>query len=91
MPRFGLKKNAPAENDPPFKPTVNICLQIWSTDESGTILVTPTLISDIEIDCEIDSMIRELEKHRKTAKSFIATARGSAAWCRANAKNNDKP
>ncbi len=50
---------------------VFITLESYAVDDDGKILVTPSLMSAREIDQDINSMIKELERLRKRAKSRL--------------------
>jgi hypothetical protein len=83
MAQIGILKSAPGEGDLPFHPFVNVELLGYGRDDEDRILLSPSLITDGEIDYRIDALIEQLEAARKDAKRHVATARGSAAWCRA--------
>ena len=59
------------KGDLPGNQMVNIVLNSYSTLNDGIIAITAQLASDSEVDYEIDSLIRDLEQVRKTAKTKI--------------------
>lgn len=65
----------------PFAPFAEIELVSYSGDGSGKIFLTPSCVSDMEIDCWADDLIEQINGARRKAKSHFATARGSAEWC----------
>ena len=72
MAELSVLTIAPKKNDPPFhSPYVHIYLSTYSTGDNGKILMSPQLINDAEIDYEVDSLIKQLEKVRKKAKKEL--------------------
>jgi hypothetical protein len=58
----------------PMNPIVQICLQKWSEQENGNIVISPHLMTAAEIDWHIDAYIKDLEAIRHEAKkALIAT------------------
>lgn len=53
-------------------PIVEICLDHWSKDKEGNVLISPHLMTDGEIDEHIDALIEDLEAVRSRAKRALA-------------------
>ena len=53
-------------------PIVEICLDNWSENSIGHVLVSPHLMTAGEIDEHIDALIKDLEAVRKRAKRALA-------------------
>lgn len=52
---------------------VNVVLKSYTSLEDGSICITPRMVSDEEIDYEIDALIKDLEKVRIGAKKNLKT------------------
>ena len=55
----------------PCVPTVNVEVSAYSPLEDGAILIGHSLASDGEVDFVIDTLIKELESVRKSAKKEL--------------------
>jgi hypothetical protein len=75
MPFIDVAEVAPKKGDPPFVPYIHIILSDFTHDSDGFPLLSPQLMSDKEIDDSIDSLVMQLEKARKTAKSKLKKAK----------------
>ncbi len=53
-------------------PIVKICLDNWSEDNEGYLLISPHLMTAREIDDHIDALIKDLEAVRRRAKRALA-------------------
>ena len=54
----------------PTSPFVSLAIgSHWATD--GHLLLTSQLMTDVEVDHEVDGLIKEVEKFRKTAKKEL--------------------
>ncbi len=62
---------APRKGDPPFTPYAHIYLSHHSIDDSGRNLMSPQLMTDVEIDETVNQLIEQLEKARKKAKNEL--------------------
>ena len=71
MAKIDVFEVAPRKGDVPFTPYLHIYLPEHSSGPEGRILLSPQLMTDKEIDESIDSLIMQLEKVRKTAKSKL--------------------
>jgi hypothetical protein len=71
MAEISVLTVAPKKNEPPFPPFVHIYLSSHSVDTDGRNLMSPELMTDIEVDETIDYLIKQLEKVRKKAKSEL--------------------
>jgi hypothetical protein len=58
----------------PTNPIVQICLQKWSEQENGGIVISPHLMTAAEIDWHIDAYIKDLEAIRHKAKKALIAA-----------------
>jgi len=59
------------KNDPPGNQMIYITLDEYTKLKNQSILLTPQLACDAEVDYEIDRIIKELETIRKKAKANI--------------------
>lgn len=53
-------------------PIVEICLDHWSEDREGHVLISPHLMTAREIDDHIDALIEDLKAVRSRAKRALA-------------------
>jgi hypothetical protein len=73
---FYVYCESPKKNDTPFNPYVHILVQNRGPVlESGDIQISPNLMTDQEIDGQIDILIRELKEVRKEAKRKLKKER----------------
>lgn len=75
MAEISVLTVAPKKNEVPFPPFVHIYLSCASKDNDGRNLMSPELMTDIEVDETIDYLIKQLEKARKKAKSELMKAK----------------
>jgi hypothetical protein len=68
MATINVYKVASGKGDLPFTPYVHIYLSDFTNDSVGYPLMSPQLMTDVEIDETIDYLVSQLEKVRKTAK-----------------------
>lgn len=61
------------KGDLPGNQMVNIVLNSYSSSNDGTILITPQLATDEEVDNAVNQLINDLEKARVAAKKSIKT------------------
>ena len=61
------------KRDHPISPSVSIRLATYRTEPNGAITLGGDLATEQEIDFKIDSLIKELEAVRKTAKNVLKT------------------
>lgn len=66
--RFDLRFISPKKGDPPFTPKCYLYVKHGGVDEKGAQAITPTDMTESEIDEQIDKLIDELETLRKKAK-----------------------
>ena len=71
MAEISVLTVAPRKGDPPFTPYVHIYLSQHMTADSGRILLSPQLMTDVEIDESVDWLIKQLEEARKKAKNDL--------------------
>jgi hypothetical protein len=71
MTKIDVFEVAPEKGKIPFTPFLHIYLSEHASDSEGRKLLSPQLMTDKEIDEAIDSLIRQLEKVRKKAKSKL--------------------
>lgn len=71
MAEISVLTVAPRKGDLPFTPYVHIYLSSHSMDDSGRSLMSPELMTDIEIDETVNQLIEQLEKARKKAKKEL--------------------
>lgn len=76
MAKISVFKVAPGKDDPFFSPYVHIWLSQRSEDSAGRILLSPQLMTEVEIDESVDYLIVQLEKARKKAKNELQKAKG---------------
>jgi len=57
----------------PVSPFVSLAVDSYCDGESGRHLLTPQLMTDTEIDHEVDGLIKELEEFRIVAKKELKT------------------
>ena len=55
----------------PVSPFVSLTIGAHTEDESGRKLLTPQLMTEAEIDYEVNRLIKELEEFRKAAKKEL--------------------
>lgn len=65
---FSIEKMIKIQPAVPMKQMVNIIVNAYGGLESGAIAISSKLVSLIEVDEAVDSLISELEKIRKSAK-----------------------
>ena len=56
----------------PIGPFVSIAVGAY-VESDGELLLSPQLMTDIEIDCEVKNLIKELEEFSKLAKKELRT------------------
>jgi len=61
----------PGKGDPPCTHYVQIWLSGFSQGPGGRILLSPDLMTDVEVDESVDLLIKQLEKIRKEAKKEL--------------------
>jgi hypothetical protein len=83
MAQIEVLKIAPRKGNMLFHPFAHVLLTGYSKDSENRILLSPQLMTPDEVDYCIDHLVGQLENVRKAAKRHIATARGSAGWCKA--------
>ena len=66
---------APRKGEPQFTPFLHIWLSEHSEYSNGKILLSPQLMTDVEIDESVNELIRQLEKTRKEAKKELKRRR----------------
>ncbi len=71
MAKIDVFEVAPRKGDMPFSPYLNIYLSEHFSGSEGYKLLSPKLMTDKEIDEAVDSLIMQLEKARKKAKSKL--------------------
>jgi len=71
MAKIDVFDVAPRKGDTPFSPYLYIYLSEHFSDAEGHKLLSPKLMTDIEIDEAVDFLIMQLEKARKKAKSKL--------------------
>lgn len=59
---------SPKKDDPPFSPIGKIYVKTHTNDKQGHIFLTPNCMTKLEIDEQVDRLIKELEEIRKKAK-----------------------
>jgi len=59
------------KDDLPFTPYVHFYLSSHATDNNGRSLMSPQLMTDVEIDETVNQLIEQLEKARKKAKKEL--------------------
>lgn len=57
----------------PVSPFVSLTVGTHTEDETGCYLLTPQLMTEAEIDYEVNRLIKELEEFRKAAKKELLT------------------
>lgn len=68
---FSIEKMIKGKSEAPMKQMVNIIVNEYGRLDSGAIAISPKLISPIEVDEAVNSLISELEKIRKSAKAAL--------------------
>jgi hypothetical protein len=58
------------KGQPPASPFVSLAIGAHSAT-AGHLLLTSQLMTDLEVDHEVDGLIREMEEFRKTAKNEL--------------------
>lgn len=71
MGKFSIKKYPKTESGILSSPVVQIELSEFSKDEGGSILLTPKLMSESEIEHSFNDLIDQLMKLKKDANKFI--------------------
>ena len=71
MAEISVLTVAPRKGDIPFTPYAHIYLSSHSTDDSRRNLMSPQLMTDMEIDETVNQLIEQLEKARKKAKKEL--------------------
>ena len=71
MSKISIFTVAPRKGESPFPPYVHIYLSGYSKDDSGRSLMSPELMTAVEIDETVDRLIEQLEKARKKAKKEL--------------------
>lgn len=66
---------APRKEDLPITPYVHIYLSGYSRGDSEEILLSPILMTNVEIDESVDGLIKQLEKAHKKAKKDLQKAK----------------
>jgi hypothetical protein len=74
MANFNVITVARGKDDPPFNPYVYIVPSGQYKTSSEIIMLTPHLMTEVEIDEAINSLIEDLEKVRKKAKRDLQNA-----------------
>ena len=72
--RFTFKVLAPRKGEMPFNAIVEIGPKRWSTDENGSISLTPYLKTEEEIDSQISAFKADLDKVGRDAKRALRRA-----------------
>lgn len=67
---------APRKGDYPFTPYTHVYLSQYSQDTNGKVLLSPELMTDMEIDESVNWLIEQLEKARKKAKRDLKRKKG---------------
>lgn len=62
--------------DTPCPPYSFICLDLHRKDENGNIFISLDMMTDSEVDVEVDKLIAELEQIRKNVKKELKKAYG---------------
>jgi hypothetical protein len=62
------------KGQPPTNPFVSVAVGAHSTTD-GQLLLTSQLMTDLEIDHEVDGLIKEMEEFRKAAKKELRNLR----------------
>lgn len=71
MAEISVLTVAPRKDDLPFTPYVHIYLSSHTIDDAGRNLMSPQLMTDMEIDETVNQLIKQLEKARKKAKKEL--------------------
>ena len=79
MAEISVLTVAPKKGELPFSPFVHLYLTSHSIDDAGRDLMSPQLMTDIEIDETVDQLIKQLEKARKKAKKELQKAKGKTS------------
>ena len=66
--KFNFISSSPRKGDMPFKPFLKLTLASWSESKNGLITLTPDLISDQEMDANIDALKKDLDRVGQMAK-----------------------
>lgn len=70
MAKIDVKETSADEGDPPFPTFVNLRLAQFSKDD-GDILLSPRLMTEQEVDNNVDRLIQQLEDARDSAKQIL--------------------
>jgi hypothetical protein len=69
---IGVLTIAPQKGQMLFNPRCHFYLATYSEDSQKRILLSPELMTDLEIDESADYLIKEIEKARRKAKRELA-------------------
>lgn len=70
MAEIDVFKKQNRGNSPPIPMFVNIGLSSYGSDD-GTVLLSPDLGTDTEVDESVDFLIKQLENARRKAKNIL--------------------
>jgi len=72
---FNIETHAPRKGDLPFNPEVHVVVESFVKDKDGNIILGAKLMTDDEVDYQINRMISELESVRRRAKASLHARR----------------
>jgi len=68
---FTVETYASPKGGLPINPELQVALKSWGTNTKGHVLLGAKLVTNEEIDYQIDRMIKELESTRQRAKAQL--------------------
>jgi len=75
MAKIDYLKIAWKKGEPPFNPIIRLWLSEYSKDKEEHILLSPDLMTDSEIDYNVDRLIAQLNVVRRKAKKALLKAK----------------